>query len=627
MAELPTITPPPSAQQVQAPSQSNATQQPSTALTSLPTGSTIQGFVINRDATGNPIVRTPQGDVPFATNFYLKIGSEVVIRIGSIAGVPTANLVSVDGKTPEVAQAASAFSQDPEVIISPHTQAAATQAPATAAPITDEVAQTLTIIKGTIIAPPQTTTAQGTTEQPAVFTNGTQLSLRIVNITNPTGTAPQTAPDIAASTTTTTSQATSAFYATYARAAGTPSNTPQSPTTAATTTPQTITTEQSAPPTTQTPTTTQIATPTTPSKTPTTQTIVTPLPLLLTPSNDGARVTSAAPVIHEDIPEITAHTTETEDPTSTIPRPGTSIPATVVSREASGESIIQTPVGVVRLQTEASLPSGSNITFELLDSTPPEQLNIASAFLANSQPAPITELAQQWNGLQQIFSLLTGRGTQTGLDDLLQLPGVPNAAAQTQPNNLTPQSITTGMLVFMTALKSGDFTNWLGASNIKLLRDQGHGDLLKKVSSEFAAIAKQFNQPVPGHWQPLFFPLPVDGIMQQVRIFVKKDRKENKRDDQPTEEDTRFIIEVDLTYLGELQLDGFVRKQEKYLHFDMIIRSLAGLSPDMQHDILGIYNNMGQITGYKGTLTFQAVREFPVNPMVDLVATHDTFMA
>ena len=67
-------------------------------------------------------------------------------------------------------------------------------------------------------------------------------------------------------------------------------------------------------------------------------------------------------------------------------------------------------------------------------------------------------------------------------------------------------------------------------------------------------------------------------------------------------------------------MDGFVRRNEKDIQFDMMIRTLAPLPAAMQKDILQIYNDAGEMTGYKGSLVFQSVKEFPVNPMEDIVA-------
>jgi hypothetical protein len=65
-----------------------------------------------------------------------------------------------------------------------------------------------------------------------------------------------------------------------------------------------------------------------------------------------------------------------------------------------------------------------------------------------------------------------------------------------------------------------------------------------------------------------------------------------------------------------------VRRGEGKVEFDLIVRSHTALPEEMQRAILQIYNDAGQITGYKGGLSFQAVREFPVKPMEEVMAGH-----
>ncbi|MBY0407809.1 MAG: hypothetical protein K2Q01_08955, partial [Rickettsiales bacterium] len=239
-------------------------------------------------------------------------------------------------------------------------------------------------------------------------------------------------------------------------------------------------------------------------------------------------------------------------------------------------------------------------------------------------PAPLLELAQPWTALQQLFGLLTS-GTdspQTPLPNVL--PAVTtNPQAQ---QAFTPKDIGAGLLLFLSALRGGSFKNWLGKDNIKRLEDMGQKGLITRAEAEFNAIATQHAEAKPGHWQALFFPVAVDGVPQQVRLFTKRDRERGKDQPPRESEDTRFVIEVDLTQLGELQMDGFVRKG-KDIHFDLVIRSLIPLDTQVQQDILAIYNASGAISGFKGGLSFQAVKDFPVNPMEDIVAHMNTLTA
>lgn len=69
------------------------------SLATLPVGSTVSGFVINRDRQNNPILRTQQGDVLVKSDIFLKTGSEVVIRIEATAARAHARIVRVDNQT------------------------------------------------------------------------------------------------------------------------------------------------------------------------------------------------------------------------------------------------------------------------------------------------------------------------------------------------------------------------------------------------------------------------------------------------------------------------------------------------------------------------------------------------
>jgi len=285
----------------------------------------------------------------------------------------------------------------------------------------------------------------------------------------------------------------------------------------------------------------------------------------------------------------------------------------------------------VRLQPETALPTGSTITFQLLQTTPPTlsslTFNLAQGQPVSTRPAPLLELAQGWSSLQQIFSLLSGRSGLLGSETPLNLPSITTGNAPAAPN-AAPKDIGSGLLFFISTLRGGKFREWLGKDTITWLENQNQGNLVKKTEAEFNAIANLYAEAKPGHWQTLIFPVIVDGTPQQVRAFVKRDRQQNNKN-QPEDktEDTRFIVEIDLTTLGELQLDGFVRKQSSETSFDLMIRSLQPLDSNIQNDIMGIYNATGAVTGYKGSLAFQSVKEFPVNPMEELMANHNIITA
>jgi hypothetical protein len=518
-------------------------------------GSILSGFIVNRDASGNPVLRTDTGDLTFQSKLFLKIGSEITIRVENRAGNLLAHILTVNGQLPETLAAEQHVSNESAAVVLPkfseleqkaaaptqvsvpaqnpaQPQSAQLQA-ATQPPIalSQPSAPKQPLVQPQTFTPTQVAQPDVIRNTPTIVVSGVllttpnvepdapeppPLAFRIVNLQTPENPVQQTA------------------YAAYARTTGTP-------------------TPLVAPP---------VSTPV-PTATPTA-----PQPLIL----------------------------------------GQIFTAPVIAIEPTGEPLIQTPAGIVRLQG-TQLPQAAQVTLEVL----PPQIPMAPALPL--PPAPLPELAKQWTSLQQITTLLA---THTDAPS-------PPWFAPLAPSANTPtgsQEISSGLMVFVTALRGGNFSNWLGDDTVEWLQKNGHVPLVKKAEAEFTTLVRAFTEPTAqtNQWQSLFFPVAVDGQWQQVRMFLKRDRKQNKKMQGNHEDDTRFIVEMSLTQLGELQLDGLVRRTAKQVEFDLFIRSLSPLEAAIQHDIQRIYSDMAAITGYRGQLAFQAVREFPVNPMKEAMA-------
>ncbi|MFW0776673.1 MAG: hypothetical protein ACN2B6_03015 [Rickettsiales bacterium] len=551
-------------QQVQGVTQPQVTQGGGSPnlLVNIPNGSILSGYIVNRDPSGNPILRSERGDIVFSSNFFLKIGSDVTIRVENKPGHTQARILTVNGQPPEVAQNQSAYARDQQVIIG---KDPASARPGAAQP-SDAVVRnpTGTTVTGTLLPP----SAGSNTALP--LPAGTQLALKIATITPPTAEG-SPATSTQTSTTSTNTQTTSPnSYASYAKPNST-TNAPSAPTTG----------------TAQTPATT--------SATANTTSTQATAPTATTPS-----ATSAPPA---------APSAPTAAPTV-----GSTIAATVVAKEP-GAALLQTTFGNIRVVPGAVLPLGGKVTFQLVQLARPDALPAQ----ATLPPAPLLELAHEWSSLKQILGLIDAHNKTAG-ESVLALPSS-LASTPASPQALPlAQQMSAGLLLFISALRGGDFRNWMGRDNVEWLRRNGHEPLLQKAEGEFLTMARAFGDQPAHQWQTLVFPFIAAGEMQQARMFLKKDKRNTKDNDE--EEDTRFVLEVELSQLGEMQMDGFVRKHEKTLEFDLIIRSHLPLNETMQNDILEIYNNIGELTGYQGTLQFQAVEEFPVSPLEEVAAEH-----
>lgn len=170
------------------------------------------------------------------------------------------------------------------------------------------------------------------------------------------------------------------------------------------------------------------------------------------------------------------------------------------------------------------------------------------------------------------------------------------------------------MLFFLSALTRGDLAGWLGRGAVARLEEAGHGDVMGRLANSFGQLARLAEPPALGEWQALFVPLFDGETERQVRLFIRRHSRHGGDDDDGDE--TRFIVELDLDRLGEIQLDGLVREQA----FDLIIRSSAALPPSAKRDITEIFTEGLAITGFTGSLTFQVARDFPVLPIDDILA-------
>ena len=107
---------------------------------------------------------------------------------------------------------------------------------------------------------------------------------------------------------------------------------------------------------------------------------------------------------------------------------------------------------------------------------------------------------------------------------------------------------------------------------------------------------------------PNLDPLQVGGEVTAVPLLTRQVPQDdpdgkNTNDDDATEENpaTRFIVELDLTQFGQIQIDGLL-KQKK---LNIIIRSKIILPSEMKQRIGGMFITALEISGYRGDLQFK----------------------
>jgi hypothetical protein len=262
----------------------------------------------------------------------------------------------------------------------------------------------------------------------------------------------------------------------------------------------------------------------------------------------------------------------------------------------AGQPVLQTPLGTLTLEIRTPLQAGSRITFELPSGT----LAPGSQGAAGPGAASLGTLAHSWPALDEALKALQEIA--------------PSGVAATTLQEAIPQPgsrLTSGLLFFLSALTGGDVTRWIGAQVSQALRGAGRDSLLSRLTQDFGQLGRLADNQ-SGDWRQFFIPLFDGDQLQQLRLFLRHGQQERDGDGAQDDDDqTRFVVEVEMSRLGELQLDGLVREKR----LDLILRSRAPLPNFMRRDITQIFHEANEITGYHGNIGFQSSLEWKAMPI------------
>jgi hypothetical protein len=258
---------------------------------------------------------------------------------------------------------------------------------------------------------------------------------------------------------------------------------------------------------------------------------------------------------------------------------------TVVAGSAS-ETLVETPLGMLGLEQRLALPPGTLLGLELLAAAAPEA----------AAPAPVAQ-SETWPALAEALSTLERT-----------LPGL---AAQLRAE-LSPASgdeLAGTLLFLMSALNSGA---WPGSKLMAALDDAGRGDLRQRLDGDVAEL-RQLADPASGDWRVFLLPLIEGGMIRPVRIYLRRRPPAAASSDQGT----RFLLEVDTSRLGAVQLDGLVRPQR----FDLVLRSHRAFDAVMRQEIAAVFRDSITASGLAGDITFTTAPRFAIAPL-EALRTH-----
>jgi hypothetical protein len=270
-----------------------------------------------------------------------------------------------------------------------------------------------------------------------------------------------------------------------------------------------------------------------------------------------------------------------------LARPGVMppLPGTVVALTRTGQPVVETPRGTFLLQARTDLPVGTKVQLAPAAAPAPE---------LDAVPPPIDAArGRDWPALREALAVIAASD-----------PALAHQLINSVLPRPTPQ-LTKTLVVFLAALRGGDASGWLGSEAMSTLSKAGRGRLSARLSDDFNSIATQAAEPNKDGWRTYAVPFGDEVGRLQVHVrAINEDEGEEEEGPARVARNRplrRFLIDLQLSQLGPMQLDGLIWTGR----FDLVVRTRQLLPNSLTRELHGIYSNSLAAVGYSGALAFQ----------------------
>jgi hypothetical protein len=282
-----------------------------------------------------------------------------------------------------------------------------------------------------------------------------------------------------------------------------------------------------------------------------------------------------------------------------------------VTNTAAGTTMVQSSAGLLTLGNRVDLPAGAQVSLNVLaQSLPPS---------ATNQPLP------PLSGMQ-LGSSSSGQPPSAWptLSDSLDLLARVDPQAARQLASIIPANdprLVANTVAYNQALRSNDPGRWMPASVISALEKAGGKgpQLAERLSGELRELGTRAKRPQPGggEWRTLSMPFADGAGISQINIITRRLGPENDTENTGKTKKGggkghRFLIDLSLSNLGDLQFDGLYKKGIRTL--ELIIRSRQELPGHIRQSINGLFACNSQVLNIAGGVTFRVTDQFAGPP-------------
>jgi hypothetical protein len=332
------------------------------------------------------------------------------------------------------------------------------------------------------------------------------------------------------------------------------------------------------------------------------------------------RVQSSGPQTQQNQPNTTQPAPQVNAQANTVTLPaGATIQGTITGVAENGQPLFTisqpsvlaghtVPLTLNPLPTNAGeaapiLTTGTQLTIKVEANSTASILNVVLAPEA-ARANTVSTLGTQWTTLLQALQTLDANSPAQATDLRNRIP---------QLANILP-----GILTFTDALRRSRPDDQVAA-----LAGRDTANLLKALGVDLSADTQHLSQLQQRthaengdpQWRGTLFPY-VEAVGEDPRqggFFWRREKEDDPRS--PT--NTRFVVEVDMSSIGPVQLDGLVSYPEVWLKLRRTTAPESGFTEDLQN----LVTSTLQSFGLSGGIAVEVTSQFPVNPRAEMLAT------
>ena len=264
---------------------------------------------------------------------------------------------------------------------------------------------------------------------------------------------------------------------------------------------------------------------------------------------------------------------------------------TVIGKTPHGKVILDTPEKFVTLSGTTDLPRSTQILIEPL----PVRINNN----ITSEKLTIGQLINGWVRLETFVSDLNIKSPDKAINFTNNQIGKPNP------------KLTATMAIFIAAIRMGNPSLWLGHENRNIINRTQPG-LIRGLDEDFL-LMQRASEPSDSGWRAFFFPMLSDEQLSQIQLFIHQDKTSSNKDKNSSRK-TRFIVNLKLDNIGELQIDGRVNS----VMVDLLVQTIKPLPLKLKKGMRDVFKNTLERTEIDGNIVFKVRKmldPLPINQL------------